>query len=186
LKYAIQIIASFVRNVQLKRVLHDVEPDPHLNFWRVIYGNFHDVAVIEWCKLFGSDHAEHQPVHWKSLVPEIQQDEFRDGLLDALSITQEKWVNYWQHMKEHRDNHVAHFNEEYLRPENDPNFPEFDLALKAAYIYYGWILRNMLDSGQRNTYPEDIGDYCLRFSEQATEAAIKAINATAQMGEGVN
>jgi hypothetical protein len=28
---------------------------PSLNFWRLIYGNLLDVAVLEWCKVFGSD-----------------------------------------------------------------------------------------------------------------------------------
>ena len=30
-------------------------PEPRLNFWRVTYGNFTDMAVIDWCKPFGSD-----------------------------------------------------------------------------------------------------------------------------------
>jgi len=182
---AITVIASFVRNVHFKRAMHEVDEDPHLYFWRVIYGNFHDVAVIEWCKLFGSDHSENQPAHWKSVVPINQQNNFRAGLLNTSSVTQKIWESYWQQMKEHRDNYVAHFNEDYLRPENDPHFPKFDLALKAAHFYYDWILKDMRDRGLRYSYPEDFDDYCRHISKQAIDAATKAINATANMEETV-
>jgi hypothetical protein len=46
-----------------------------LNFWRLIYGNLMDMAVIEWCKLFGSDSEEHQPAHWKNIIPEAEHQE---------------------------------------------------------------------------------------------------------------
>ena len=165
--------------------MHAVEPSPRLNFWRVIYGNFLDVAVIDWCKLFGSDHEEHQPVHWKSVVPVERHDEFRAGLLDAIGITQAEWEKYWRKMKAYRDKQAAHFNAEYIRPENDPHYPEFDLALEAVYYYYQWILGDMQNREVRHTYPKDIRDYCQRFFEQANEAANNAINATANMQEAV-
>ena len=54
-----------MRTIQLRRTLHAVWADPPLNFWRVIYGNLTDMAVLEWCKLFGSDDDQNQPIHWK-------------------------------------------------------------------------------------------------------------------------
>jgi hypothetical protein len=50
-----------------------------LNFWRVINGNLTDMAVLEWCKLFGSDDEQHQPVHRKNIVSDPNQ--FRTELL---------------------------------------------------------------------------------------------------------
>ncbi|MEO8441757.1 MAG: hypothetical protein ABI547_04675, partial [Betaproteobacteria bacterium] len=64
----VNIIGSLIRSVHLKRALSRIDPNPDLNFWRVIHGNFLDIAVIEWCKLFGSDDKEHQKAHWKNLV----------------------------------------------------------------------------------------------------------------------
>ena len=52
MKNAVAIIAAFVRNAHMKRVLHKADADPHLNFWRLIHGNCLDMAVIEWLKLF--------------------------------------------------------------------------------------------------------------------------------------
>jgi hypothetical protein len=62
------ILATIVRNVHLRRELVKVCAEPKLNFWRVMYGNLTDTAALEWCKLFGSDDSETQPVHWKSLA----------------------------------------------------------------------------------------------------------------------
>ena len=51
----VEILASVVRTIHLRRSFHTVSPAPALVMWRVIYGNLTDMAVLEWCKLFGSD-----------------------------------------------------------------------------------------------------------------------------------
>jgi hypothetical protein len=56
---AVEVLANLVRNIQLRRELSAACAAPHLNFWRVIYGDLSDIAVLEWCKLFGSDDEEH-------------------------------------------------------------------------------------------------------------------------------
>ena len=43
----------------------------------------------------------------------------------------------------------------------------------------------MQDRGEAHHYPLDLDDYCRRFSEQAREAAQRAIAATATMDEKV-
>ena len=58
----IERLVAVVRNATLRRVLHNIDPDPHLNFWRITYGNLTDVTVIEWCKTFGQDSEDG---HWK-------------------------------------------------------------------------------------------------------------------------
>jgi hypothetical protein len=63
----VQTLASIVRNIQLRLALHDVCPEPHLNFWRLIYGDLTDFAVLECCKLFASDDEQHQTTHWKNV-----------------------------------------------------------------------------------------------------------------------
>lgn len=179
----IGIIVAFVRSVHLKRAMNAVEANPHLNFWRVIYGNLLDVAVIDWCKLFGSDHEEHQPIHWKNVVAEDKHDEFRAGLYAAVDVTPEEWSTYWEGMKEYRDKQAAHFDRTYSDPKNERRYLEFDLALEAAFYYYDWILKDMRGRGIQHGYPEDIRDYCRRFFEQAQAVATKAINATIDLKE---
>ncbi len=57
---AAQVLTNLVRNIHLRRELKAVCPDPHLAFWRLIYGDLSDITVLEWCKLFGSDDDERQ------------------------------------------------------------------------------------------------------------------------------
>lgn len=185
MEHAIRIIAAFVWNVHLKRAIHEVDASPRINFWRVIYGNFLDMSVIEWCKLFGSDHEENQPAHWKNVVPQDEHEDFRRGLITAVGVDQAEWLRYWQKVKEYRDNHAAHFNVKYLSPENDPHYPDLDLALEAAYFYYERILEVLNDRGEQHGFPCDIREYCHRFLEQATEAATNAVGATTHMREKV-
>ena len=80
----VEILEALIRSIALKQALHRVDSDPHLNFWRLVYSNQMDVPVLEWCKLFGSDDAERQLVHWKNVATD--QENFRAGLFSALGI----------------------------------------------------------------------------------------------------
>ncbi|ODR95203.1 hypothetical protein AUC70_05755 [Methyloceanibacter stevinii] len=183
MKYVVAGIASFVRNAQIKRALQGCDPEPRLNFWRVLYGDCLDMAVIEWSKLFGSD--SRQPVHWKTIIHKDEHDKFRKGLLEAIGIPESAWQDYWNRMKGYRDNHAAHFNEEYLRPRNKPRYPDLSVALEAAYFYYDRLLPLMSDRGIAHSYPKDIREYSQRFGAQARQVATKALAATADMEERV-
>ena len=78
----VEVLASMVRTIQLRRTFNAVSPTPNLVMWRVIYGNCTDMAVLEWCKLFGSDDEQNQPVHWKNVAPDFlssfEKTYFRD------------------------------------------------------------------------------------------------------------
>ncbi len=47
-------------------------------FWVTINGNFMDICVIEWCKLFGDTRGKH---YWGKVITE--KDKFLTGLLGA-------------------------------------------------------------------------------------------------------
>lgn len=181
LKNAVRIVAAVVRNIHLKRVLHDTHPEPRLNFWRLIYGNCLDMAVIDWCKLFGSDK---EPVHWKNVVPEADHDNFRAGLLSALGLSAGEWHEQRRRIKAYRDNLAAHFDVGFIRRETDLRWPDLTMPLSATYFYYDW-LRAMMDRKIADSYPTDIRDYCRRFAEQAADAAKAALVSTADMKERV-
>ena len=185
LGHVISVLASFIWDIHLKRALHAADGQPRLNFWRVIYGNLMDMAAIEWCKLFGSDHEQHQPAHWKNVIPEGDHDAFRKRLLAALKISPDDWLAYRDKIKDYRDNQAAHFRAAWLESPNGQQYPELEIGLKAVYFYYGEIVARLNANGVTNHYPDDIEDYCRRFLAQATDAADKAIAATADMVEKV-
>lgn len=188
---AMSVLSAVIWNIHLKRVMHATDPAPRLNFWRLIYGNLMDIAVIEWCKLFGSDHEVHQPVHWKNILPEDGHEAFRAALLAHLKVSQEDWLRYREGIKHYRDNHAAHMSVPWLRPDPrdkalpEDRYPELGTALEAAYFYYGALLARLAEGSIERRYPPDIREYCERYVAHATEAAQKATAATADMKEEV-
>ena len=167
----ILVIAAFVRNVQIRRALQTVEPTPSLNFWRVLYGNCTDMAVIDWCKLFGSDR---DSVHWKRVVPKSEHTNFRRDLLAYLHVPRKAWRTYREGMKNYRDKLAAHHDP--FRPSTPRQIPMFDLGVTATVFYYDWILKGLNGT---HTYPLDLEEYCRRISKQAVRAAELALTATA-------
>ena len=168
----VEILEALIRNIALKQALHRVDNDPHLNFWRLIYGNQMDVPVLEWCKLFGSDDAERQPVHWKNVATD--QEDFRAGLFAALGIDAKGWSAYWLAMKKYRDLQVAHHDP---RRRNISHYPAFDHALNSAFYYYDYVRSELRKFGV-DQQPADIREYARKFEEKCFEAATAAMRAT--------
>jgi hypothetical protein len=176
---AINVLGNLVRSVHLKRVLAGLDPDPSLNFWRVMHGTLLDIAVLEWCKLFGSDDEEHQQTHWKNVVSDV--DAFRAELLGQLGIDAKRWEAYWKEMKNYRDQHVAHRD---FSKSDVYHYPTFDLALESSRIYYRYVIAE-LRKAKINRYPDDLGSYGDAFAAQAKVIGEKAIAATRGIEERV-
>jgi hypothetical protein len=176
---AIDVTISLVRNIILRRVLHSICPEPHLNFWRIIYGDMTDIIVLEWCKLFGSDDELTQPVHWKNLTEHV--DQFRDVLFQNLAINSNRWAEYWREMKRYRDQSVAHHDQQRRGIEK---YPTFDIALQSAKVYYRELAVEARKCGI-NRFPLDLEDYCGKFERQCTRVARRALAASKDVEEEV-
>lgn len=168
-------LVGVIRSAHLKQALTAIEPEPRLNFWRLIYGNLLDVAVLEWCKVFGT-HAE--PTHWKKVVAD--HDAFRKGLLAVLKVDEAAWVVYWEEMKNYRDNLIAH----HIEDGGVKNYPRLDLALESSYYYYAYLIKELRALGEMK-YPDDLREYSDNFAAQANEIAKVALEATSRMNEKV-
>lgn len=182
-QYTIFTIASFVRTVHLRRALVAVDDNPHLNFWRVIYGNCVDIGVIDWCKLFGNDDAKKQPTHWKNQIPTIDHDDFRAGLRSVLGLTQQEWEAYREAIVKYRNIGAAHLQPDAHSP--DDTYPVFDKALEAVYFYYDRLLAIPKNAAYRARHPKDLRAYSQRFEDQARKIAILSLSATANVPEQV-
>jgi hypothetical protein len=55
---------------------HMLDPAKSGNFWRVVNGNFLDICVLEWCKLFADQRGKH---YWGTIVKDPAG--FKAGLL---------------------------------------------------------------------------------------------------------
>lgn len=176
---ALQVVVNLTRCVALKRALAAAEPDPALNFWRVLHGNLLDMAVLEWCKLFGSDDEEHQQVHWRNVFED--EAEFRTGLFAHLGMEQETWRAYWQQMKAYRDQHVAHLD---FNRRDVTHYPDLAGALSSAVYYYSRLIQELRALGETR-FPDNLSDYYDAFQTQSAEIAQIATASTRDFTERV-
>jgi hypothetical protein len=174
-------IVNFVRVMLNRRALQQANGDPHLTFWVVTNNALFDTAVIDWCKLFGSAHDEHQPTHWKNVAPDVGA--FRAGLLAVVDITWEQWVAYWEQLKKYRDKAAAHHARD---RRTIRTFPHFDLALRAAKFYYEQATEMLRDEFNITYDRMNLDTYVGDYFGQAVMVAKLAAGATADVAETVD
>lgn len=127
------------------------------DFWTAINGNFMDICVLEWCKLFADPRGKH---YWQKAVSD--PDLFSHGLLQELGISKQELGAYVDEVREYRDKFVAHLDsEEVMRP------PVLEVVKDSVSYLYDFLLAH-----------EDEGGY---FTDApATSAALFHSSATKQ------
>lgn len=162
-----------VRNVAYHRSLLKQKDNFEQNYWILIFNNFLEIAVLEWCKVFGSNT---DTTHWTNHIND--EAGFRSNLLKRLNLTQPEWDNYWQEMKNYRDKVVAHH-------EYDPkitNYPDFSHALESCYFYYEILIKE-LRLLKCYDYPDNLEEYFNRSLKQAEKISETAYDATRNIKE---
>lgn len=149
LRSVARLLGMFVRQVEAKRALEAAEREPHLDFWRLMYGGLSNLAVIEWYKLFGA--VGSNALHWQNVYAD-RKDEFRTGLHAATAMDDAAFTAYRNDIKRWRDTDFAHFDPDAPRP---PKWPHFGTALAAADYYYSWIVAE-LDEGDHHLFPANL------------------------------
>jgi len=71
-------------------------------FWITSNGNFLDIAVLEWCKIFGDWNSHH---HWKLVID--SGDSFLMELLAELNLTKAEYNTQKAKVRHYRDKFVA-------------------------------------------------------------------------------
>lgn len=163
------------RNIAHHRSLESFKDDFEQNYWILVFNNFLDIAVLEWCKAFGS---RSEATHWSNHV--VDPDSFRVGLLERLGISDEEWHAYWEHIKQYRDEVVAHHE----RASKVTHYPDFGIALRACFYYYE-VLIKQLRVFHVFDYPDSLEDYFERSLEQALTFSGVAYGSTRSLKEAV-
>jgi len=101
---------------------HLLDPAKAGNFWRVVNGNFLDLCVLEWCKLFAEKKGEY---YWEKVVTDPTS--FKADLLLHVGLAEGAFQKEIKTMREYRDKFVAH-----LDSDNTGVYPAFDVAKKAV------------------------------------------------------
>lgn len=163
-----------IRNAANYRSMAKFKDDFDQNYWIQIYNNFFDVAVLEWCKIFGTDS---EPTHWKTIVKDHQA--FRNGLLSSIGLDEQGWSNFWQSVNSYRNNIIAHF-----KRISGLSYPSLDVIIKSTFYYYEW-LQKELDKHGIIQEPKDLVGYYNRCLKQAESFSETSYNSTANIKEKV-
>ena len=168
-------LALIVRNVAYYRALDAVKKGWDKNYWIFIYNNHLDIAILEWCKIFGSNG---EKTHWKNVVPTKDQREFREQMLKYIGVSADEWEAEWKVLTGYRNRHLAHHD---FSPKRDV-YPNLDPVLKSSTFYYQWLRDHWISEFQPQ-YPEDFMDYYAKYFAQAKIFAKAAYDATDRLKE---
>jgi hypothetical protein len=158
LRRCILVCCHFARNVAYHRSRPQGRGRPHeVEFWNTADGNFLDVAVLEWCKLFDTDARQ----GWKKVVSD--KETFERAMLAALDVTAEEFEKFIQEMRRYRDKFVAH-----LDSDKVADIPHLELAKRAVQIYHQHIWDNELEPSAKSNLPSDLEAY---YQERLAEGA---------------
>ncbi len=107
------------------------------DFWVNVNGNFLDVCILKWCKLFADARGKH---FWKTVVADSTA--FYNGLLNELGMTRDQLDSYVAEVRGYRDKFVAHLDsEEVMRP------PLLEAAKRSVSYLYDYLLAREDDGG---------------------------------------
>jgi hypothetical protein len=105
------------------------------NFWNTVSGNFLDMCVLEWCKLFGGRNEKHS---WARITKD--RDVFKMDLLQHLELEEGTFEEDIRIFREYRDKWVAHRDR-----EQKGLYPRLETASKAVWFYYRHICKEQID-----------------------------------------
>jgi hypothetical protein len=147
-----------LRNLAFLRAAHDARQRwAGHQFWVTTHNNFLDIAVLEWCKVFGDRRAKHD---WRKAVTD--QELFFSSLLNHLRLTEELFAEYVVEMRTYRDKFIAHLDE-----ENRMNIPNMVPATKSAQFLYRWLIENEDDCNAFWDTPKNPVAYFRGFMSEA-------------------
>ena len=124
--HALANFASYRAGFEGKALLRDEA------FWRRLNGNFLDIGVLEWCKLFVENRGAYS---WKNALADPAT--FQAALFGHLELSEARWVAYCKGIRHYRDKYVAHLDEVL-----NGKYPQLDMALKSTKFLYAYLLEH--------------------------------------------
>jgi hypothetical protein len=140
---------DFCRQITYHRLMTPYIGNLKNNYFICSFNNFIDLAVLDFCHLFGS---RSDDLHWNNIVN--APDEFKNNLLKELKFTEDEWIKYWDSVKEYRDKDVAHLE---IRPIS--NVPDMAIATIAIFFYYNSIIQELKKYKKYDMFLDDLSDY---------------------------
>lgn len=113
-------------------------------------GNFIDVSIIEWCKLFGSYGDNH---HWRNLVGE-SAPQFSNDMFKHIAMSEAEFRDYHKIMKNYRDVFAAHWDD-----NGKGKRPHLDKAFECVEFLHEYIFEHFSKAGQIQDKVRDLRSY---------------------------
>ncbi len=140
LRRVVLLCCSFIQNLAFYRAAMANQTAPirsdfhtEATFLRRAINNFIDIAVLDWCKLFGSHKGEKH--HWRRVVSDPAS--FELALLSELGISADALARLVERMLSYRDKFVAHLDNHLVM-----DVPELEEAHKALSFYHRHIVEH--------------------------------------------
>ena len=158
LRRVVLLCVHFSRNLAYYRAGHDRLTNASPSFWITIDGNFLDMAVMEWCKLFGDQKGRHS---WVKVVTDPSR--FEAELLSHLGIGPRELEGDVNEMRIYRNKFLAHLDD---LPVMD--IPFLDRARAAVNFYHHYILQREATAPDLDGLPTDLAVYYDHCFAEAT------------------
>lgn len=135
------VCANFARNLAYYRAsrIDGARMLPNANFWVTLEGNCIDVAVLEWCKLFGEQTGRH---FWRNVVAD--GDRFKADLLVEAALTEAELGELIQSVRRYRDRFVAHLDD-----DRTMHIPLFDRLWLTTRYYFSHVVLIEMNAEER-------------------------------------
>jgi hypothetical protein len=133
---------------------------PEAAFLRRTINNFLDVAVLDWCKLFGSQRSEKH--HWRRVVSDVTR--FEQALFRELGTNADMFGALVKKILYYRDTFIAHLDNDLVM-----NVPELNLALKAVTFYHRHIVEHEATPDELAGLPS-VDAFARGFAQSSDEA----------------
>ena len=150
---------DFIRDIAYHRAMLPYAKNLRTNIWIYTFNNFLNMAVLNWCHLFGNNSDD---LHWLKIIND--SNAFRDGLLQTIGTNLDDWKVYRKTVTDYRNKDVAHIE---VRPEGQA--PEMDKAIIAASFYYRTALDELKTYSSYAELPDDLNHFYNEVSELATD-----------------
>ena len=131
---------------------------------KTINGNFIDIAVLEWSKVFAEWNGHH---HWRKIMRnDRERTAFRRNLLSALRIGEAEWNRFIGQVKTYRDEFVAHLDEGEIA-----HIPDMELAFASAVFFHRYLHLQSPHGTFESTHGLDIPNYLEAYYEACRREA---------------
>ena len=111
-----------------------------MNTWRVLSNSAIDMAIIEWCSLFGT-YGENNSTHWLNCECKWIDDRsmFIADVLSPVDVSFDDWQSYHNKLVTYRNKNVAHLDVDDWRRD----VPKLEIALSVLFRSYEIFIKDV-------------------------------------------